>query len=77
MKDQPQNRQYGLTVRVLFLVLLIAPVNCYLLIQMELVRYTFPTWVVPLSECYFHSGRGSRRKQTHPSRGAEPGISSR
>ena len=53
MKNQPQNGQHGLTVRVLFLVLLIAPINCYLLIQMELVRYTFPTWVVPLSNVIF------------------------
>ena len=53
MKDQSQNRQYRLTARVLFLVILIAPVNCYLLIQMELVRYTFPTWVVPLSNVIF------------------------
>ena len=53
MKDQPHNRQHGLTARVLLLVLLIAPVNCYLLIQMELVRYTFPTWVVPLSNVIF------------------------
>ena len=53
MKNQPQNAQRGLTARVLFLVLLIAPVNCFLLIQMELVRYTFPTWVVPLSNVIF------------------------
>jgi hypothetical protein len=43
----------GLTPRVLFLALLIAPVNCYLLVQMELVRYTFPTWTVPLSNVIF------------------------
>ena len=53
MNNQPQNGRHGLTGRVLFLVLLIAPVNCYLLIQMELVRYTFPTWVVPLSNVIF------------------------
>ena len=53
MKNQPQNETHGLTARVLFLVLLIAPINCYLLIQMELVRYTFPTWVVPLSNVIF------------------------
>ena len=43
----------GLTPRVLLLALLIAPVNCYLLVQMELVRYTFPTWTVPLSNVIF------------------------
>jgi len=47
------NKLSGLTPRVLFIVLLIAPINCYFLIQMELVRYTFPTWIVPLSNVIF------------------------
>ncbi len=47
------NRLPGLTPRVLLMVLLIAPINCYFLVQMELVRYTFPTWTVPLSNVIF------------------------
>lgn len=47
------NRLPGLTPRVLLIVILIAPVNCYFLVQMELVRYTFPTWTVPLSNVIF------------------------
>ena len=47
------DRQRGLTWRVLLIVLLVAPINCYLLIQMELVRYTFPTGFVPLSNVIF------------------------
>ena len=39
--------------RLTLLFLLITPINCYFLFQMELVRYTFPTWVVPLSNVIF------------------------
>ena len=48
MSTKP-NRLPGLTPRVLFIALIIAPVNCYLLIQMELVRNTFASYTVPLS----------------------------
>ncbi len=47
----PQQRAF--TWRILFIFAIIAPVNCYFLIQMELVQYTFPTWVVPLSNVIF------------------------
>ena len=43
----------GLTPRVLLVVILLTPLNCYFLIQLELVRYTFPTWIVPLSNIIF------------------------
>ena len=43
----------GLTPRLLLITALIVPLNCYFLLQMELVRYTFPTWVVPLSNVVF------------------------
>ena len=51
MASSPQQRV--LTWRVLLLFAIISPINCYFLIQMELVRYTFPTWVVPLSNVIF------------------------
>jgi len=47
------SKRPGLTPRVLLLILILAPINCYFLIQMELVRYTFPTWIVPLSNVIF------------------------
>ena len=53
MESQLTDKQRGLTWRVLLIVLLVAPINCYMLIEMELVRYTFPTWVVPLSNVIF------------------------
>ena len=53
MISKGRDQHLGLTWRILFIVVLIAPVNCYFLIQMELVRYTFPTWVVPLSNLVF------------------------
>ena len=49
MKD----KMPGLTPRLLLIVLILVPINCYFLIQMELVRYTFPTWIVPLSNVIF------------------------
>ena len=53
MISTSRDQHQGLTWRILFIVILIAPINCYFLIQMELVRYTFPTWVVPLSNVIF------------------------
>ena len=46
-------QQRALTWRVLCIFAISAPINCYFLIQMEVVRYTFPTWVVPLSNVIF------------------------
>ena len=51
--DTEQSKLPGLTLRVLLLVLLIAPFACYLLMQMELVRHTFLTWTVPLPNVIF------------------------
>ena len=51
--DTKQSKLPGLTLRVLLLALLIAPIACYLLMQMELVRHTFLTWTVPLSNVIF------------------------
>ncbi len=53
MEDQAQAKSPGVTPRLLFIVLILVPVNCYFLLQMELVRYTFPTWIVPLSNVIF------------------------
>ncbi len=43
----------GLTPRVLLLMLLLAPANAYILVEMEVVRYTYPTWIVPLANVVF------------------------
>ena len=53
MELKPSPQQRILTWRVVLLFAITAPINCYFLIQMELVRYTFPTWVVPLSNVIF------------------------
>ena len=47
------NRMPGLTARLLLISLVLVPLNSYFLLQMELVRYTFPTWIVPLSNVIF------------------------
>lgn len=47
------SQQRILTWRAFLIFAITTPVNCYFLIQMELVRYTFPTWVVPLSNVIF------------------------
>ena len=49
----PISQQRVLTWRVVLIFAITAPINCYFLIQMEVVRYTFPTWVVPLSNVIF------------------------
>ena len=46
-------QQSVFTWRAFLIFVVIAPINCYFLIQMELVRYTFPTWVVPYSNVIF------------------------
>ena len=43
----------GLTPRVLLVTLLIAPINCYFVIQMELVRHVEISCMVPLSNVIF------------------------
>ena len=48
----PSNPKPRLT-RLILLFIIITPINSYFLFQMELVRYTFPTWVVPLSNVIF------------------------
>ena len=54
MKDKgPNEKDPGLTPRLFLVALIFIPVNTYLLLQMELVRYTFPTWIVPLSNVIF------------------------
>ncbi len=52
-KDTKSSRLPGLTPRVLLLVLLLAPVNAYVLVEMEVVRYTYPSWIVPLAYVIF------------------------
>ncbi len=47
------SKQPGLTPRVLLLTLLLAPANAYILVEMEVVRYTYPTWIVPLANVVF------------------------
>ena len=46
-------RKDGITLRVLLLSIILIPLNCYWLIELEVVRYTTPTWVVPLSNVLF------------------------
>jgi hypothetical protein len=52
-KDTKSGKLPGLTLRVLLLVLLLAPVNAYILVEMEVVRYTYPSWIVPLAYVVF------------------------
>ena len=48
-RDTNSSKLPGLTPRVLLLALLLAPVNAYILVEMEVVRYTYPSWIVPLA----------------------------
>jgi len=43
----------GITFRAILLSVILIPLNCYWLIELEVVRYTTPTWVVPLSNVLF------------------------
>ena len=45
--------QNGLTLKSFFITLCLIPINIYFLIQLEVVRYTFPTLVHPLSNVIF------------------------
>ena len=43
----------GLTLRSVFLTLLLIPLNSLWLLQQETVHYTFPTWLSPISNVIF------------------------
>ena len=43
----------GIKFRTLLLSIILILLNCYWLIELEVVRYTTPTWVVPLSNVLF------------------------
>ena len=53
MTKKIETRKDGITLRVLLLSVVLIPLNCYWLIELEVVRYTTPTWVVPLSNVLF------------------------
>lgn len=46
-------RKDGVTLRAILLSIILIPLNCYWLIELEVVRYTTPTWLVPLSNVLF------------------------
>ena len=46
-------RKDGVTLRAILLSIILVPLNCYWLIELEVVRYTTPTWLVPLSNVLF------------------------
>jgi hypothetical protein len=46
------NRQ-GITLRSLLVTFILIPINCFWIIQLEVVRYTHPTMVVPLANVIF------------------------
>lgn len=50
---KPEKQTDGVTLRALLLSIVLIPLNCYWLIELEVVRYTTPTWVVPLSNALF------------------------
>jgi hypothetical protein len=43
----------GITFRSLLIILILTPINCFWIIQLEVVRYTHPTMVVPLANVIF------------------------
>ena len=45
--------QNGLTLKSFFITLCLIPINIYFVVQLEVVRYTFPTLVHPLSNVIF------------------------
>ena len=53
MKDTPTTFQSGLTLKSFVVALLLTPINVYWIIQLEVVRYTFPTWTHPLFNVIF------------------------
>ena len=53
MKDTPATFQNGLTLKSFVVALLLTPINVYWIIELEVVRYTFPTWTHPLFNVIF------------------------
>ena len=53
MKDTPTTFQSGLTLKSFVVALLLTPINVYWIIELEVVRYTFPTWTHPLFNVIF------------------------
>ena len=53
MKDTPTTFQSGLTLKSFIVALLLTPINVYWIIELEVVRYTFPTWTHPLFNVIF------------------------
>ena len=53
MKDTPITFQKGLTLKSCLIALLLMPITAYWLIELEVVRYTFPTIIHPFSNVIF------------------------
>ena len=53
MKDTPTTFQRGLTLKSFVVALVLTPINVYWIIELEVVRYTFPTWTHPLFNVIF------------------------
>ncbi|MCH8290097.1 hypothetical protein IH992_03180 [Candidatus Poribacteria bacterium] len=53
MKNSPTNFYNGLTLKSFLIALLLIPINVYWIIQLEVVRYTHPTLIHPLSNVIF------------------------
>ncbi len=53
MKNSATNFQDGLTLKSFLIALLLIPINVYWIIQLEVVRYTHPTLIHPLSNVIF------------------------
>ncbi len=53
MVRRDTQNESGLTPKALFIALLLMPVNVYWIIQLEVVRYTHPTLIHPLSNVIF------------------------
>ena len=53
MKDTPTTFQSGLTLKSFVIALVLTPINVYWIIELEVVRYTFPTWTHPLFNVIF------------------------
>ncbi len=47
------NRHQGITLKSLLIALILIPINCFWIIQLEVVRYTHPTLVAPLANVIF------------------------
>ena len=47
------DERQGITLKSLLIALILIPINCFWIIQLEIVRYTHPTMVVPLANVIF------------------------